>query len=219
MQDYKEKVNLIDELNEKLSLSETENLAFKLELTTNKTKVEKLEKDLTDVVNKKSKETLSKQLSESTVQTEAIEIKEISTNTSFTVENPSEPRVETITAKIASTTSDENVPSSLLTSHSETSSSGVEEISKIDSDDASQIDTELKLIHHPDVQREEELIIFKEKYTKLVEEKLKLDQELIQLREDYHQYRNKSIVHLLIYLAPIFALISYLFSYMMSSNN
>lgn len=219
LQDYKEKVNLIDELNEKLTLSETENLAFKLELTTKKTKVEQLEKELSEVnVTEKSVSTSSKLLSESTAQTEAIEIKEISTNTSFS-ENPTEPRPAITKTSIAKT---EHVPSTIKPD----TSSGVEELScsstpmKLSDSppDASQIDTELKLIHHPDVQREEELIIFKEKYTKLVEEKLKLDQELIQLREDYHQYRNKSIVHLLIYLAPIFALISYFISFMMSSN-
>lgn len=191
---------MIDELNEKLTLSETENLAFKLELTSNKTKVEQLEKTLSAVGRSAPKEeTSSKLLSESTAQTEAIEIKEISTNTSFT---------ETRSSFIPS----ENVPSSKVVE----ANSGVEELSS--GGDTTQIETELKIIHHPDVQREEELVIFKEKYTKLVEEKLKLDQELLQLREDYHQYRNKSIVHLLIYLTPIFALISYLLSFMMSSN-
>lgn len=215
MQDYKEKVNLIDELNEKLTLTKTENLAFKLELTTHKTKVEQLEKALTEAKVAVVSDTgsSSKLLSEATAQTEAIEIKEISTNTSFS-ENPSEPRPTAV-----------NVPSNATTTET---SSGVEELSFSslsspiksagDSPDASQIDTELKLMHHPDVEREEELIIFKEKYTKLVEEKLKLDQELLQLRDDYHQYRTKSFVHLLMYLAPILALFSYLLSFMMSSN-
>uniref|UniRef100_A0A336LQL4 MICOS complex subunit n=1 Tax=Culicoides sonorensis TaxID=179676 RepID=A0A336LQL4_CULSO len=220
LQDYKEKVNLIDELNEKLTLSETENLAFKLELTTNKSKVEQLSKELSEIKETEkpsdAPSSSGKSLSEATAQTEAIEIKEISTNTSFNENVAAEPRSITV-----------NVPSSSSSSNNNTNktemSSGVEDISlsiKTSSDlpDASLIDNELKIIHHPDVQREEEMVIFKEKYTKLVEEKLKLDQELIKLREDYHQYRNKSIIQLLFILAPIFALFSYIFSYFISGN-
>lgn len=72
-------------------------------------------------------------------------------------------------------------------------------------------DTEESIINHPALQREEELVMFKEKYIKLVEEKLLIDKELASLRENYQQYKNQSLTHLLMYLAPIFALIAYLF--------
>lgn len=205
-EDYQEKIQRIDELNNLLVLTEEEKMQFMDEITKTKTKFEQLQQELCQVKDKSSvleTKISSMQTIDAIAQTEMIQITETSTNTSLT--DP------TISPKAATQLKFENksepVPSD--------KPSGVEELSDIAkySPDSSQIDSELKLIHHPDVQREEELIIFKEKYTILVEEKLKLDQELLKLREDYQQYRNKSIIHLLIYLAPVFALISYLFMY------
>lgn len=175
MQEYKEKIDLIDELNEKLTLSETSNLAFKLELSNNKTKIESLQEELTV---KKHESIVASSRNDAVVQTE-------------------EEQAEVTTTTTVTTLSD--VPS------------GVEEIHETLCDDGSVINEELSLIHHPDVEREEELVLFKEKYTKLVEEKLSIDKELANLRDDYQQYRNKSLTQLLMYLAPFLALIAYLF--------
>lgn len=174
MHDYKEKVDLIDELNEKLTLSETENLAFKLELTKSKTKISSLQNDLEE----KRKAIVSKKVetSDANLQTE---------------QSADEGELKKATIKSMETAMYPN----------------------LSEPNSKELDTELKIIHHPDVQREEELIAFKEKYSKLVEEKLEVDKELSRLREDYQQYKNKSIIHLLLYLAPLIALVSYMFFY------
>lgn len=176
--DYKEKVDLIDELNDKLTLSETENLAFKLELNNSKTKIGTLQHELE--VSKMSLEPIKIVTQNVLIQTDDI------------------PVFEDVKQMIVS-------PKLETTPDNKPVGSGVEEVTEVE--------TELKIIHHPDVQREEELVAFKEKYSKLVEEKLEVDKELIKLREDYRQFKNKSLVHLLLYLAPFIALISYLIFY------
>lgn len=226
MDEYKEKIDLIDELNDKLTLSETENLAFKLELTNNKTKIESLQQELEMAKQQPPPPPPQSPQQESSTKNDAVVQTEI--------EAILQTQPETALPCDASSLPKENVPSSSIPPQSQqqpstldlvpvdgAAGSGVEDISvsvscaTIDDDtisrDVSLITQELKLIHHPDVQREEELVLFKEKYTKLVEEKLLIDKELESLREDYQQYRNKSLTHLLMYLAPIFALIAYLF--------
>lgn len=173
LNDYKEKVELLDELNDKLTLSETENLAFKLELNNNKAKLSSLQQELES--SKKAAESEKPSTLDVTIQTEVFEVFE-----------------ERVTVKVESK-SDESLPNSDTT--------------------VNDVESELKLIHHPDLQREEELVAFKEKYSKLVEEKIAVDKELMKLREDYLQFRQKSFVHLLLYLAPLIALLSYLMFY------
>lgn len=193
LEDYKEKVDLIECLNDKLTLSATENLAFKLELTNNKMKIESLQGEL-----KECKEAVVPAVpsipakADAVIQTEQqLEEKAIIKKQETSPINES--------SVVLKESSKEKVPSE---------GSGVEEVPALDT---TTVDSELEIIHHPDVEREEELVLFKEKYTKLVEEKLLIDKELASLREDYQQYRNKSLTHLLMYLAPFFALIAYLF--------
>ncbi|XP_050096725.1 sarcolemmal membrane-associated protein-like [Anopheles aquasalis] len=71
-------------------------------------------------------------------------------------------------------------------------------------------DHELALINHPDVQREEELIVFKEKYAHLSEENVRLNQQLQRLSGEMNQFRYGSPFQLLMYVIPIVAIIGYL---------
>uniref|UniRef100_A0A182FUR9 Uncharacterized protein n=2 Tax=Anopheles albimanus TaxID=7167 RepID=A0A182FUR9_ANOAL len=71
-------------------------------------------------------------------------------------------------------------------------------------------DHELALINHPDVQREEELIVFKEKYAHLSEENVRLNQQLQRLSGEMNQFRYGSPFQLLMYVIPIIAIIGYL---------
>uniref|UniRef100_A0A2M4A2D4 Putative tropomyosin n=1 Tax=Anopheles triannulatus TaxID=58253 RepID=A0A2M4A2D4_9DIPT len=71
-------------------------------------------------------------------------------------------------------------------------------------------DHELALINHPDVQREEELIVFKEKYAHLSEENVRLNQQLQRLSGEMNQFRYGSPTQLLMYVIPIVAIIGYL---------
>lgn len=170
---------MIDELNDKLTLSETENLAFKLELTNSKTKIGTLQQELEE--NRKHvKEVHAIEKADVLIQTDIVEeIKEI--------------RIDHQSA-VQQTTQKNNSQTMTISANGE-------------------LDKELHIIHHPDLQREEELVTFKEKYSKLVEEKLEVDKELVKLRAEYQQFKNKSVVHLLLYLAPFIALISYLIFY------
>ena len=90
-------------------------------------------------------------------------------------------------------------------SSSETEEPGVEVL-----DDDSNIEAEIELINHPDVEREEELIMYKEKYSTLTEENIRLNQELMRVHEDYNNFRNKSLINLMMYLAPIIVIIAYI---------
>ncbi|KFB37714.1 hypothetical protein ZHAS_00005022 [Anopheles sinensis] len=72
------------------------------------------------------------------------------------------------------------------------------------------IDLELAMINHPDVQREEELIAFKEKYTHLSEENVRLNQQLQRLSGELSQSRHWSAVQLAMYIAPIVAIFGYI---------
>ncbi|XP_055623837.1 sarcolemmal membrane-associated protein [Toxorhynchites rutilus septentrionalis] len=71
------------------------------------------------------------------------------------------------------------------------------------------IEHELELINHPDVQREEELIAFKEKYTHLTQENIRLNQQLQKLNEDFCQFKSKSFMNILLYIAPLFVIVGY----------
>lgn len=74
----------------------------------------------------------------------------------------------------------------------------------------SSIEHELELINHPDVQREEELIAFKEKYTHLTQENIRLNQQLQKLSDDFSHFKSKSVMNLLMYIAPVIVIIGYL---------
>ncbi|GAB0087736.1 sarcolemmal membrane-associated protein [Sergentomyia squamirostris] len=90
----------------------------------------------------------------------------------------------------------------------ETSSAHVKIPTDMEKNDL-ELSQEIQLITDPDVQREEELICYKEKFTKLSEDKIQLQQELEQVRKDYDYLRNKSIFSLLTYLVPSVAIIIY----------
>lgn len=60
--------------------------------------------------------------------------------------------------------------------------------------DNSGFEQELELINHPDVQREEELIAFKEKYTHLTQENIRLNQQLQQLSDSATSRANRSSI-------------------------
>jgi HSP90 family molecular chaperone len=86
----------------------------------------------------------------------------------------------------------------------------------LDNNNSLLVEEELQIINHPAIEQEEELILYKEKYTNLSTEKIRLEQELQQMRQDYDTYKNKSLTNLILYLSPIIAIISYLmFSYLM----
>uniref|UniRef100_A0A182IM95 Uncharacterized protein n=1 Tax=Anopheles atroparvus TaxID=41427 RepID=A0A182IM95_ANOAO len=72
------------------------------------------------------------------------------------------------------------------------------------------IEHELAMINHPDVQREEELIAFKEKYSHLSEENVRLNQQLQRLSGELSQSRHWSAVQLAMYIAPIVAIFGYI---------
>lgn len=74
----------------------------------------------------------------------------------------------------------------------------------------SSVEHELEIINHPDVQREEELIAFKEQYTHLTEENIRLNQQLQQLSNDFSRFKSKSIMNLLMYIAPVVVIIGYI---------
>lgn len=74
----------------------------------------------------------------------------------------------------------------------------------------SSMEYELELINHPDVRREEELIAFKEKYTHLTQENIRLNQQLQKLSEDFSQFKSKSFLNLLMYIAPVIVIVGYL---------
>lgn len=76
--------------------------------------------------------------------------------------------------------------------------------------ESSSIEHELELINHPDVQREEELIAFKEKYTHLTQENIRLNQQLQKLSDDFSHFKSKSVMNLLMYIAPVIVIIGYL---------
>lgn len=71
-------------------------------------------------------------------------------------------------------------------------------------------DDELAILNNPQVQNEEELIIFKEKFNDITNENLKLKQDIISLKQNYEHLRNKSFLNLMFYLAPLIVLIGYL---------
>ncbi|XP_062564077.1 sarcolemmal membrane-associated protein-like isoform X2 [Armigeres subalbatus] len=72
------------------------------------------------------------------------------------------------------------------------------------------IEQELELINHPDVQREEELIAFKEKYTHLTQENIRLNQQLQKLSDDFSHFKSKSFINLLMYIAPVVVIVGYI---------
>ncbi|XP_058456224.1 sarcolemmal membrane-associated protein [Malaya genurostris] len=74
----------------------------------------------------------------------------------------------------------------------------------------SSIEHELELINHPDVQREEELIAFKEKYTHLTQENIRLNKQLQKLNDDFSQFKSKSFMKLLMYIAPVIVIVGYI---------
>ncbi|XP_053684656.1 sarcolemmal membrane-associated protein [Sabethes cyaneus] len=69
---------------------------------------------------------------------------------------------------------------------------------------------ELELINHPDVQREEELIAFKEKYTHLTQENIRLNQQLQKLNDDFSRFKSKSLIKFLMYIAPFIVIVGYI---------
>lgn len=76
--------------------------------------------------------------------------------------------------------------------------------------DTTSMQQELELINHPDVQREEELIAFKEKYTHLTQENIRLNQQLQKLNDDFSQFKSKSFMNLLMYIAPFIVIVGYI---------
>lgn len=72
------------------------------------------------------------------------------------------------------------------------------------------VEHELELINHPDVQREEELIAFKEKYTHLTQENIRLNQQLQKLSDDFSHFKSKSFINLLMYIAPVIVIVGYI---------
>lgn len=76
--------------------------------------------------------------------------------------------------------------------------------------DKSGVEHELELINHPDVQREEELIAFKEKYTHLTQENIRLNQQLQKLSDDFSHFKSKSFINLLMYIAPVIVIVGYI---------
>ncbi|XP_059608064.1 sarcolemmal membrane-associated protein, partial [Phlebotomus argentipes] len=72
-----------------------------------------------------------------------------------------------------------------------------------------ELSQEIQLITDPEVQREEELVLYKEKFAQLSEESIRMRQELESVRRSYDYLRNKSLITLLTYLVPFVALISY----------
>lgn len=74
----------------------------------------------------------------------------------------------------------------------------------------SSVEHELELINHPDVQREEELIAFKEKYTHLTQENIRLNQQLQKLSDDFSHFKSKSFINLLMYIAPVIVIVGYI---------
>uniref|UniRef100_A0A182JV41 FHA domain-containing protein n=1 Tax=Anopheles christyi TaxID=43041 RepID=A0A182JV41_9DIPT len=71
------------------------------------------------------------------------------------------------------------------------------------------IDYELAMINHPDVQREEELIVFKEKYSHLSEENVRLQQQLQQLSQDMSQSRHWFALQIAACIVPVMAIFCY----------
>lgn len=74
----------------------------------------------------------------------------------------------------------------------------------------SSVEQELELINHPDIQREEELIAFKEKYTHLTQENIRLNQQLQKLSDDFSHFKSKSFINLLMYIAPVIVIVGYI---------
>lgn len=74
----------------------------------------------------------------------------------------------------------------------------------------SSVEQELELINHPDVQREEELIAFKERYTHLTQENIRLNQQLQKLSNDFSHFKSKSFINLLMYIAPVIVIVGYI---------
>uniref|UniRef100_A0A182MDT0 Uncharacterized protein n=1 Tax=Anopheles culicifacies TaxID=139723 RepID=A0A182MDT0_9DIPT len=72
------------------------------------------------------------------------------------------------------------------------------------------IDYELAMINHPDVQREEELIAFKEKYSHLSEENVRLNQKLQQLTNDMSQSRQWFALQIVACIVPVMAIFCYM---------
>lgn len=77
-------------------------------------------------------------------------------------------------------------------------------------DSSCSVEQELELINHPDVQREEELIAFKEKYTHLTQENIRLNQQLQKLSDDFSHFKSKSFMNLLMYIAPVIVIVGYI---------
>ncbi|XP_052902264.1 sarcolemmal membrane-associated protein [Anopheles moucheti] len=72
------------------------------------------------------------------------------------------------------------------------------------------IDYELAMINHPDVQREEELVAFKEKYSHLSEENVRLNQQLKQLTSDMSQSRQWFALQIAACIVPVMAIFCYM---------
>uniref|UniRef100_A0A182ST51 Uncharacterized protein n=1 Tax=Anopheles maculatus TaxID=74869 RepID=A0A182ST51_9DIPT len=75
---------------------------------------------------------------------------------------------------------------------------------------AAAIDYELAMINHPDVQREEELVAFKEKYSHLSEENVRLNQKLQQLTNDMSQSRQWFALQIAACIVPVMAIFFYM---------
>lgn len=74
----------------------------------------------------------------------------------------------------------------------------------------SSVEQELELINHPYIQREEELIAFKEKYTHLTQENIRLNQQLQKLSDDFSHFKSKWFINLLMCIAPVIVIVGYI---------
>lgn len=71
-------------------------------------------------------------------------------------------------------------------------------------------DDDVGILNDPIVQREEELITFKEKLNDATNENIQLKKDLILLQQNYDSFKAKSMMQWLMYLSPIIALIGYI---------
>uniref|UniRef100_A0A1Q3FGD7 Sarcolemmal membrane-associated protein n=1 Tax=Culex tarsalis TaxID=7177 RepID=A0A1Q3FGD7_CULTA len=160
-------------------------------------------------------------------KTETIDTTEIFVGQKLLLLNESSGGIETtdsatsnshsINSSISSSPNDSNL--SLTTSETtpvtvtgggEPNGSILERVENLPPLESSSVEHELELINHPDVQREEELIAFKEKYTHLTQENIRLNQQLQKLSDDFSHFKSKSIMNLLMYIAPVIVIIGYL---------
>lgn len=72
------------------------------------------------------------------------------------------------------------------------------------------LEEELQLLHDQNIQCEEELVLYKEKYAGLHEDNMRLHKDLMALREANVLMNNRSLVHMCLTVAPIVAFIGYL---------